>query len=313
MSFFNVLLLLCFISFAAKVDARADPLFRVVATTPLVGELVEKVAGTAVHLDVIVPANLDPHTYKLRPADVRRLNDAHLIFYSGLNLEAEMESVFRNLARKKIVRAVSADIPKNQLISEPDSIDNFDPHFWHDIKLWRTALKTARDALILVDRKNERLFLQNAASFDTELDALEKEMITNLEVIPKTRRVLVTIHDAFSYFARSFNFQIENIQGINTVSSASISDLRRVVDVVIKNRIPAIFVENTTSSKNAQSVIDAARDKGWKLKLGGTLFADGPGKKGTPSGSYCGMMRVNADAIIAALVERKSESPKSLK
>ena len=280
--------------------ATAAPL-KVVVTTPQIAEAVRSVGGELVEVKTLVAPGVDPHTYKATPSDVEALKKAQVILFSGLHLEAQMERTLKGQGGSKTVAAVSSDIPPSKLLPDPEVKGQFDPHFWHDVFLWRTAVNTVKNTLIKARPSDEKVFLRNAEKYDLALAQLDKEVESVLARVPMSSRVLVTAHDAFSYLARRYGFHVENVQGVNTESEASVSDVRRVSDFLISRNIPAMFLELSTPTRSAQAVIQAAAAKGKKVVLAGKLFADGPGDLAGPAGTYAGMMRTNANTIVSAL------------
>ncbi len=284
---------------------HAAPLM-VVATTPQIAEAVEKITGSQAKLHTLVAPGIDPHTYKATPSDVAALKQADLILYSGLHLEAQMEKIFEAQKKKKSVIAVSQDIAKERLLPDPELKGHFDPHFWHDVTLWKQAVTTIKEALVKADKTNASHYAANADSYLKTLDRLHVDVENSLVHVPTSARVLVTIHDAFSYFAKQYGFKVENIQGVNTESAASIADVKRVTDFLVAHKIPALFLEMATPSRNADAIIEGAKVKGWRVALAGALYADGPGEKGSPAGTYEGMMRTNVKTISTALIPKQN-------
>lgn len=280
--------------------ALAAPL-RVVVTTPQIADAVKRVGGKEVEVKTLVAPGIDPHTYKATPSDVEALKKADVIFLSGLHLEAQMERVLKAQSGKKSVVAVSDGIPRAHLLPDLEVKGHFDPHFWHDVTLWQTAVGTIKTTLIKVRKEESKIFEANAAAYDNILDALDTDLAREISRIPRSARLLVTTHDAFGYFARRFGFQVDNVQGVNTESEASVADVRRVTDFLVSKNVSAMFLESSTPTRYAQAVIEAAAAKGKKVSLAGRLFADGPGVLSGPAGTYEGMMRANVKTIVSAL------------
>jgi manganese/zinc/iron transport system substrate-binding protein len=280
--------------------ALASPL-RVVATTPQIADAVNRIGGVEVEVKTLVAPGVDPHVYKATPSDVEALKRADVIFLSGLHLEAQMDRVLKAQSGKKTVAAVSDGIPREQLLPDPDVKGHFDPHFWHDVTLWRKAVGTVKTTLVEVKKEKSKTFEANAAAYDKTLSDLDSELEREVSRIPRSARLLVTTHDAFGYFARRFGFVVDNIQGLNTESEASVADVRRVTDFLVAKNVSAMFLESSTPTRYAQAVIEAAASKGKKVSLAGKLYADGPGQLSGPAGTYEGMMRANVKTIVSAL------------
>ena len=131
-----------------------------------------------------------------------------------------------------------------------------------------------------------------------KLDDYAKKSVAT---IPASQRVLVTAHDAFNYFGRAYGIKVTGIPGISTESEAGVQDINKLVDQIVQNKIPAIFVETSVSDKNVRAIIEGAKTRGWKLTIGGTLFSDAMGAAGTYEGTYVGMIDHNVTVITRAL------------
>ena len=75
------------------VDLADGDLLNVVATSNIVADIVAHVGGELIQLTNLLPVGADPHSYEPKPADLRALHDADVIFINGLGLEATMATV----------------------------------------------------------------------------------------------------------------------------------------------------------------------------------------------------------------------------
>ena len=279
----------------------AERRVRVVTTTNLITDLARKVGGDRVEVTGLMGPGVDPHLYKATAGDVRVLVEADLILYGGLELEGKMEDVFAKLARQRPTVAVSSAIPRARLRSEPGFADRYDPHVWFDVDLWRHAVTATRDALIDVDPAHRRTYERNAAAYDAELVRLDRWVAEQVARIPAGRRVLVTSHDAFQYFGRRYDVDVEAIQGISTVTEATTADVERVARVIAERQVSAVFLESSVPPQTIEAVLASARRQGQEAVVGAELFADAAGEEGTPEGTYAGMIRHNVDALVRGL------------
>jgi manganese/zinc/iron transport system substrate-binding protein len=111
----------------------------------------------------------------------------------------------------------------------------------------------------------------------------------------------VTAHDAFGYFGRRYGMRVVGIQGISTLAEAGLQDVERVVDLVLESGVPALFVESSVPRRTAEAVVAGVRSRGREVEIGGELFSDSLGPKGSPEGTYPGMVRHNVTTIVEAL------------
>ena len=286
---------------AATASEVADRRVRVVTTTNLITDLARKVGGSRVRVTGLMGPGVDPHLYKATAGDVRELVEADLILYGGLELEGKMEDVFRKLAAQRPTIAVSSAMPRSRLRAEPGFADRYDPHVWFDVDLWRYAVRATRDALADVDPVHRRTYERNAAAYDAELVRLDRWVAEQMASIPADRRVLVTSHDAFQYFGKRYDVDVEAIQGISTVTEATTADVERVARVIAERDVSAVFLESSVPPQTIQAVLASARRQGQEAVVGAELFADAAGAEGTPEGSYAGMIRHNVSALVRGL------------
>ncbi len=286
-------------------ETRARPL-NVVVTTQQIADAVQNIAQDRVVLTPLLGPGVDPHTYVPAEGDIRVFQNADLIFYNGLMLEAQMTRILRQIGqgdRTRVVAVADQLDPLTLLNWEPEAGLPYDPHVWNDVRLWIRVVGVIRDTLIDMDPANAATYEANATDYIAQLEALHDYTLEQVARIPQERRVLVTAHDAFNYYGRAYGFQVEAVQGISTESEASAADIQALVEIVVERKVPAIFIETTISPRTIEAVIAAARARGQEVRIGGELFADAMGEPGTPEGTYIGMMRHNIDTIVAALTQ----------
>lgn len=279
---------------------REGPL-RVVATTGMIGDAAREIGGDRVTVTTLMGPGVDPHTYKATARDVRTLQDADIILYNGLHLEGRMADVLVNLARTRATVRVTDSIPEDLLREPPEFEGHVDPHVWFDPALWSFVAERTRDALIEADPAGRDAYTAAAAAYTAQLTTLRTWMLEQVATIPPDRRILVTAHDAFGYLGAATGLRVLALQGISTESEISIQGVNELVDTLVKDRIPAVFVESTVPRKSVESLVAGAAARGHTLVIGGELFSDAMGPDNTPEGTYVGMVRHNISTIVAAL------------
>lgn len=286
---------------AASGDDLAARPIRVVATTGMVGDLVRNVGGERVEVVILMGPGIDPHLYKASADDVVQLQRADIIFYNGLHLEAAMGEVLERMQSRSRTVAVTGGIPREALLPSDEYDNLFDPHVWFDVALWRQTVDYVRNMLIDLDPGHASIYRANAESYGRQLDELHAYVQSQVALIPEDRRVLVTAHDAFRYFARAYGFEVHGLQGISTAVEAGTADVQSLADFIAARRIPAIFIETSVPQRTLEAVQSAVRARGFEVRIGGELFSDALGDPGTPEGEYIGMVRHNIDTIVTAL------------
>ncbi len=289
-------------------DASVGGKLRVVTTIGMITDIVKNVGAERVEVTGLMGPGVDPHLYKASAGDVQRLTSAQLIFYNGLHLESKMGDILAKMSGNTKTIAVTDTVDRNLLLTPPEFEGQYDPHLWFDVTLWMKAVGKVRDTLSEYDSDNTLMYWTNAERYLAKLSELHEYVKVQAERVPSEQRILVTAHDAFNYFGKAYGFEVRGLQGISTATEAGIADVQELATFIAEKRIPAIFLESSVSSRSLTAVQAAVNSKGFDVKIGGELFSDAMGNKGTPEGTYIGMVRYNIDTIVKALIGGTSAS-----
>lgn len=292
----------CGRSEAAGKGGGSGARLRIVATTAMVADLVRNIAGDRAEVTGLMGEGVDPHLYKPTRSDMAALLGADMIFANGLLLEGKMtEALERVGSSGKPVLAVAEELGPDRLLSPEGFEGHPDPHVWMDPTAWMEAARAVHEALAEADPDGRDAYDANLASYLAQLESLDSYARRVLESVPERSRVLVTAHDAFNYFGRRYGYEVVGIQGISTESEAGVSDIERLVDLLVERRIGAVFVESTVSERNIRALITGAERRGQSVRIGGSLYSDAMGPPGTYEGTYIGMIDRNVTTIALAL------------
>lgn len=275
---------------------------QVTATTGMIADVAREVGGAYVDVTGLMGPGVDPHLYKASQGDIRKLEQAKVIFYNGLHLEGKMTDILEKMSKSKIVTAVSENIPVEELRSGKDTGGTeYDPHVWFDVSHWMHATEAVRDTLVEADPEHAEEYKAQAEQYLTKLEALDSEVREKIQEIPEASRVLVTAHDAFGYFGQAYDMKVMGLQGISTAAEYGARDVSELRDYLVDNNIKAVFVESSVPAKAMEAIIAGAAEKGHTVSIGGELFSDAMGAEGTEEGTYIGMIRHNTQTIVEAL------------
>ena len=281
-----------------------DSGLKVVSTIGMINDIVKEVGGTHVNAQGLCGPGVDPHLYKASAGDVKLLSKADVIFYNGLHLEAKMAEILEKMSSNKLTIAVTDGVPKSELDAPPEFEGYYDPHLWFDVSLWTYTVKAIADGLIEADPANAEDYQKNAQAYLDRLQTLHQWIQTEVQAIPKSKRILVTAHDAFGYFAKAYDFEVYGLQGISTASEAGIKYIQAITDLIIEKQVPTIFIESSVPVRHIQAVQAAVRAKNWDVEIGEELFTDAMGDEGTPEGTYIGMIQHNIHSIVNGLTRK---------
>ena len=273
----------------------------IVCTTGMIADGIKNITLDSANIIALMGEGVDPHLYKATAGDLEKLYNADIIFYNGLHLEGRMIQVLEKLSRLKPVIPIANGIAETGLIIVDSASHTHDPHIWFDLKNWSFALRYASTQLQKYDSldaeyydKNTKKYLQNLL----QLDSIVEQKISQ---IPDNQRLLITSHDAFSYFGKRYHIEVRGLQGISTAADFGLRDISDLVKIIVARKIRAIFVETSVSEKSIDAVVIGCKAKGHDVIIGGHLYTDAMGASGTLTGTYIGMMQANVKMITEGL------------
>ncbi|MDQ3392612.1 MAG: zinc ABC transporter substrate-binding protein [Bacteroidota bacterium] len=273
----------------------------IVTTTGMIADAVKNIVKDSAQVISLMGPGVDPHLYKATQGDLGRLTNADFIFYNGLHLEGKMGDVLEKLSRQKKVVAVAEYIEKDRLIKNATFQGSYDPHVWFDVTLWKEVVNKINQTLMAADTSRSEYYAANASAYLNRLDSLHLAVSQEISSIPESQRVLITAHDAFSYFGRAYNIEVKGLQGISTVAEYGLRDVSDLVNFIIEHKIKSVFVETSVSERSIKAVVAGVNEKGHKINIGGSLYSDAMGPERTDEGTYIGMVGANVATIVKGL------------
>lgn len=275
--------------------------FHVVTTTGMIADLVQNIAGEHMAVQALMGPGVDPHLYKATQGDIMRMGRADVIFYNGLHLEGKMIDIFKMMQRKKRIVPVAEGLPPEQYLDLQEGEKLYDPHIWFDVSLWRLTIPVVVAALSEMDPEFAAEYHRNGERYAAQLDSLHQWVMAEFSQIPPSQRVIITAHDAFGYLGRAYELEVHGLQGISTIAEYGVNDVTRLVDLIIENRIKAVFVETSVSQRAIEAVVAGCKARGHPISIGGSLYSDAMGGKGSGAENYLGMVGSNVKTIVQAL------------
>ena len=278
----------------AQAALAQDDKFKVVTTFTIIADMARNVAGDAAVVESITKAGAEIHGYEPTPRDIIRAQDADLILWNGLNLELWFEQFFSNLS--DVPSATLTDGIEPMAISQGEYQGKPNPHAWMSLENAVIYVDNIRDALSEHDPSNAATYAANAEAFNAEITAAIAPMRAAVLAVPEQQRWLATCEGAFSYLTRDFQMKELYLWPINADAQGTPQQVRRVIDAVRDNEIPAVFCESTVSQDPARQV---ARETG--VQYGGVLYVDSLTEADGEVPTFIDLLRVTSQTIVDGL------------
>ena len=268
-----------------------------VATTTQIGDWARQVGGDGVEVHQLLQPNSDPHDYEPRPADVVATAGADVVFENGDELDHWMGKIVDEAGGSPTVVVLGEHVPvKRPGETTGPEASRYDAHWWHDPRNAISAVEQIRDALIGADGAHANVYRRHATTYLTRLRALDKQIEACVARVPAAERKLVTDHDAFDYFAGRYGITVVGavIPSQTTQSQPSARDTARLIALIEREHVKAVFPESSINARLAQTI---ARETGASADY--TLYGDTLGPKGSAGATYLSMEAANANAMVA--------------
>lgn len=312
---------------AAPPAGSPSPALSIVVSTTVLGGVVSDIARCAEGDDqavtVVMPVGVDPHDFQPSSAQVASMVAADLVIVNGLGLEEgllpALDSIGSDGARVLEIGELIDPLPfgaEAEEHSEDEHHDDhadedhsesgaeeddhahgaYDPHFWMDMDRMASAARLIGEE---VEAFGAEGYLACGEEVAASIEGAEQELLDTLAGVPDARRILVTDHDALSYFAESFGFRVIGvvIPGGSTLGEPNSQELAALVSVIQDQDVPAIFGDATLSNEILEIL---AAEAGRDVQVV-SLFIGSLGGPDSGATSYEEMMMTNADRIAQAL------------
>lgn len=285
----------------AQLPTAQDRRPNIVATTTIISDVIQQIAGEQVSLYTLLPVDADPHSFEPTPQDVTRIADADIVFANGLGLETFLDKLIANAGSHTQVVYLSTGIQARVVTASNDEHnpagEGEDPHVWTDpnnVSIW---VDNIVDALVAADPQNAAIYQANARSYQAELRELDNWIRERIRQVPPEKRTIVTDHLVLGYFADTYGFKQVGavVPGFSPLSQPSAKELAQIENAIRELQVPAILVGTTVNPSLAQNV---AQDTGTRLV---PIYTGSLSGTGGDAPHYIEYIHYNVNAIVDAL------------
>ena len=277
-------------------SGAAQDRLKVVTTFTVIADMARNVAGELADVESITKAGAEIHNYQPTPGDLVGAQDADLILWNGLNLELWFERFFQNL--RDVPSVVVSDGVEPMGIAEGPYTGKPNPHAWMSPTSALIYVDNIAAALAEHDPANAAAYRANAEAYKAEIEATLAPLREIIAAVPAERRWLVSSEGAFSYLARDLGLRELYIWPINADQQGTPQQVRKVIDAVRANDIPAVFSESTVPPDAAQQIARETR-----ARYAGVLYVDSLTEADGPVPTYLDLLRVTTETIARGLTE----------
>jgi len=269
----------------SKKSTRAT-LPKVLAVESFLADITKNISGNRLEIDTLIPLGLDPHSFEPSPGDVAKIAENDILITNGAGFEGWLEDTIAG-ANEKIL-----------IVECSKGLKGKDPHFWLDPNLVKVYVQNIRDALIESDPQGKDLYNENAEEYTARLIELDKWIVEAVKKIPQGKRLLVTNHESFGYYADRYGFKVIGtiIPSSSSASSPSAKEISELIEKIKAAGAKAIFLETGSDPKIADQI---ARET--NIKVVTELYTHSITEPDGPAPTYIDMIEFDTKKIVESL------------
>ena len=295
--FFSILaLFIC-----TGVNVFATETTGVISTIQPINSLVSAVIGNTGKSITIIPSEQSPHDFKLKPSDVKVLQNGNIIFYVSNHLESSITKVFKNLPKNiKLINLMEESGVNHLAIRDNDAWerhdhhghddhddhdkhgkkhDDYDDHDKHgkkhddhddhekedDVHVWLSP----DNAIKIVQKVNKVLslyFPENSKIYnDNTTKFIDKIRNLKMELVkelsPIKNKPYIVFHDAYQYFEKTFELNAVGSVALEGDIASSPKQISLIKDKIVKSKALCVFQEPQFDSKLIKIVVEGTDAK----------------------------------------------------
>jgi ABC-type Zn uptake system ZnuABC Zn-binding protein ZnuA len=276
---------------------------RIATTVAPITNIVANIAGgSGAQITGVVPEGTNSHTYEPEPSVAATLSDADVIFINGLQLEEPTKQLaLANLADgAEVCELGTSVLPEDEYaydFSFPESGGKPNPHLWTNPPMALEYAELIRDVLVARDPANRDVFVANLEAFSERVNAFDAALRTATDSVPEERRLLLTYHDAYAYFADEYGWTVVGAIQPSSFEEPTPREVADLIDQIRDQEVPVVFgsevfpspVLEQIAAESGAEYIDDLRDD------------DLPGAPGEPGHTWLALMQFDYVTIVEAL------------
>lgn len=222
----------------------------VVTTFYPLEEFARQVGGNRVTVRSIVPAGAEPHDYEPTPQDILSAYQADVFLLNGAGVDTWAEKIRPELEKRGVTVLQMSEFVS--LLPDAEKENSFDPHFWLDPILAQKEVEAIHNVFVLRDTDGREIYNQEKDRYIQELKDLDTRYSNAMTTCAVNS--IITSHQAFSYMAQRYHFEVIPVTGISPEIEPSPKDVADIVQIMRERKIKYVFFETLLSPKMAETI-----------------------------------------------------------
>lgn len=256
--FFGFLLIVLFLfgCINSPIEENENEINVMVSFYPLY-EFTTNVGGDKINVQTLIPANVEPHEYELKPSDMVNIIESDLFIYNGGGMEPWVHNIIENNEINVLDASEGIELIKTELHEdETHEHGEYDPHVWLSPTNAIKQVENIRDKLIEIDPENEEYYTNNAKEYIKKLEGLDEKIKMEINNEKCKKREVVITHATLAYFCRDYKLEQIALTGINPQAEISVKQLTEIMEHIEGKNVTVIFTEEQINPQTAEVIAD---------------------------------------------------------
>ncbi|MBJ8810033.1 MULTISPECIES: metal ABC transporter substrate-binding protein [Citrobacter] len=262
----------------------------VVTSFSILGDITQEVGGKNVNVTTLVGPDGDPHTFEPSPKDSAALSKADVVVVNGLGLEGWLDRLVKASGFKGTLVVASDGVKTHTLDEDGETVT--DPHAWNSAANGALYAQNILSGLVNADPQDKAALEASGKPYIAQLTELDAWAKARFSQIPQEKRKVLTSHDAFGYFGRTYGVEFLAPQGLSSESEASAAQVAALIKQIKADGVNTWFMENQLDPRLVKQIASATG-----AQPGGELYPEALSAKGGVADSYVKAFRHNVETI----------------
>lgn len=265
-----LVVLFTIISLSSCTNTPDSGKLKVVTTIFPVYDMAKYIGEDLIELSLMVSPGQDIHSYDPSAVDIIEAKKCDVLLYVGDEMESWVKDIKTEDNHDRYVVALSKDerIHLESLDHHDEDEDedyqdhnhshehNVDMHIWTNPKYAIYMVEQIRDAFILMDPSNSKIYEENALRYINELQNIISDIEEILEV-KKRNTLYFGSPFAFYYFVREFGLDHFSIYDTCSIEvEPTIEKIIRMNTELKEKEVPVLYTKELLNDNIARKVIE---------------------------------------------------------
>lgn len=261
---YNIIFLIFgFLFLTSCTSSEKEGILSVVVTSNPNQNLIKYIAQDKVNLYSLV-FNSSSHDFEVKPEDIRKIEEADVVFYNGLGLDDKVLEISND--KSKFVKTTEGvtlieleeehshnhDEEENHNHDENLEESYYDPHVWLSLKEYKIMAKNVLNKLVELDPVNEEFYVKNYNDFIVRADSIYELYKRDFDTL--TNKEFVSNHASYGYLARDFGLINSSLYDINNHGEVNPQNIKTIIDIIREKNIKLIIGDEFDSNKELETI-----------------------------------------------------------